>query len=221
MLADDRDLLVLEPNLFRDLVWIAQRVVSGTGSVTGTTLTMTAQDTGFDAAGVDAGAVVTVDGASYEVVQRVSASVLTVSRPRAAVTDPAIPPLPASARPVAVMTFRPQLALAQRRVLRLLGLEPGQSGVTPPGTGAGLALGEGALLNPEAARLATALDALHQIYAAAAAAGARDSFAAGRAEWYRARFEAERGRVRAQLDTDGDGTADTLRTLNASRWVRG
>ena len=67
MFATDRDLLALEPNLFRDVGWVSQRLVVGTGSISGTTLTMSAQDVAFDGAGVGAGSVVVVDSAAYEV----------------------------------------------------------------------------------------------------------------------------------------------------------
>src|SRR3954470_14123560 len=70
MFASDRDLLAMEPNLFRDVGWVGQRLVSGTGGVAGTTLTLTAQDVDFEDGGVGAGCVVLVDGAPYEVLAR-------------------------------------------------------------------------------------------------------------------------------------------------------
>jgi hypothetical protein len=60
--AVDRDLLVLEPGLFREVSWVGQRLVSGTGDASGTALTMTSQDVLFDAASVGDGHVVLVGG---------------------------------------------------------------------------------------------------------------------------------------------------------------
>ncbi|MFG0260543.1 MAG: hypothetical protein ACF8LK_09355 [Phycisphaerales bacterium JB041] len=48
MFATDRDLLVLEPSLVRDIGWVGQRLARGSGDIAGTTLTMTVQDVGFD-----------------------------------------------------------------------------------------------------------------------------------------------------------------------------
>ncbi len=48
MFALDRDLLALEPNLFRDAAWAGQRVVSGVGDVAGETLTLLTQDVDFE-----------------------------------------------------------------------------------------------------------------------------------------------------------------------------
>lgn len=207
MFAVDRDLLMLEPTVFRDVAWTAQRVVNGTGSVAGTTLTLTFQDVDLASAGVEGGHVALVDGVAYEVVERQSATTATISRVRALATDPVITPSPATAKPVSIVTFRPQLAIVHAQVLRMLGIEPGVAS-------AASVVGEGSITNPEALRLAEALGALHLVYSAAAALSPVDSPAWARAELYRERFARERQRVVALIDVDGDGKPDARRRMN-------
>ncbi len=202
--ASDRDLLVLEPNLFRDIGWSGQRLVKGTGSVSGTTLTMSSQDAGFDAAGVTAGHVVVVGGTSYEVLSRVSGAALTISRLRDSALGPGLPPSAATGVEATVTSFGPQIASAHRQVLRLLGIEPEDA--AGPGV-----ISESAITNPGALTRLTALGALFLIMSAAAGLGGPDSGATAKAEWYRQRFADERRRVGVRVDTDGDGVADATR----------
>jgi hypothetical protein len=220
MLATDRDLLSLEPNVFRDVGWIGQRLVKGTCTIAGTTMTMLTQDVTLEAAGVGAGFVAVVDGTAYEVIARLSATAATVSRVRGSASEPILPPSPVTNVAVVVPTMRPQMAMIERQVLRMAGLEPG----TTPGTEASPT--EGNIVKPEQlARLVT-LGALHVIFAAAAAPGEPGSIGASgspvsRAEMYRRRFAEERSRVIVELDLDGDGEVDATRRLNAMQLVRG
>ncbi|MFN0011802.1 MAG: hypothetical protein ACKVS8_09190 [Phycisphaerales bacterium] len=213
MFAADRDLLVLEPNLFRDVSWLGQRLFTGLCTISGTTLTASGVD--FAALGVDAGHVVLVDGASLEVVARVNATTLTVSRPRAGLDDAAIAPLAGIARPLSITTFAPQLGIVHRQVLAMLGLLEAASEVEPE------VLTESAVMNPRDLRLLEALGTLHLVFAALGGAGAvAGSPESGRAEMYRQRFAAERGRVSARIDTDGDGLADATRRPSVMMLVR-
>ncbi len=204
MFARDRDLLTLEPNLLRDVGWAGQRLVRGTGGAAGTTLAMTEQDVAFDAAGVGAGNVVLVDGTAYEVIERTTSASLVISRLRAAESDPLLPASPASGVPVEVTTFRPQIALVHAQTLRMLGIDP-ESADEP---------GEASVKSPWALRLLVSLGALHLVYAAASALAPVGSPLRERAEMYRERFAAERQRVAARIDTDGDGEPDAVRRLN-------
>ncbi|MEX2218351.1 MAG: hypothetical protein WD749_06280, partial [Phycisphaerales bacterium] len=99
MFAQDRDLLVFEPELPRQVGWVGQRLVSGTGTIAGNDLTLTAQDVTFGAAGVGAGHVVLFDGTPYEVLARPSATVVTVSRHPADAEAAPRPPSPAAGKP--------------------------------------------------------------------------------------------------------------------------
>jgi hypothetical protein len=206
MPTTDRDLLALEPNLFRDMGWLGQRLVSGTGSIAGTTLTLADADVGLDDAAVGAGHVVQVDQTPYEVLARLSATELTVSRLRADPGGDPLPPTPASGKPVAIYTFAPQLALARAQALRMLGIDPdGESGGPT----------EGDILDPGALRAVIALAALHLVFSAAAAASAPDAQSA-KAAMYRDRFAAAMRRITVELDTDGDGEPDALRRASAA-----
>lgn len=212
-IATDRDLLILEPTLFREVLWIGQRLVSGTGSASGTALTMSAQDVLFDAADVGAGNIALVGGTAYEVLDRVSGTVLTISRMRADAGDAAIAVGSASAVEVVVATFGPQIAMVHRQVLRMIGIEPDAQAVE------GGATEESIINRSEIARL-EALGALHLIFSAASSALGPDAALARKAEFYRARFAAERERAAVLLDLDGDGQADATRRLNVVQFIR-
>jgi hypothetical protein len=214
MFATDRDLLVLEPNLFRDVGWLGQRLVQGTGSVSGTTLTVAGVD--FAALGVTAGHVVVVDGASLEVIARLSATTLTVSRVRAEADGAVVPPAAGTGLAVVISTFRPQIALVHRQVLRMLGVA-----AAGEGTGAAGEIGEAQIVNAEEMRLVEAAGALHIVLASAAALAGPQSALGQRAEAFKRMFAAERGRVSARIDVDGDGVADAQRYLNAMQLFRG
>ncbi len=211
--ASDRDLLILEPGLFREVMWTGQRLVSGTGTASGTALTMSAQDVSFDSADVGQGHVTVIGGTPYEVLARVSGTVLTISRVRNDVDDPAIAVSGATAVAVLVATFGPQIATVHRQVLRMLGIEPDIEPVEG-------AVGESSVLNrSEFARL-EALGALHLVYSAASSALGPETPLGRKAEFYRARFASERQRAVALIDTDGDGQVDATRRLNVMQFVR-
>lgn len=208
MFAKDRDLLVLEPGVFREVLWLGQRLVRGVGSVSGTTLTMTSQDVGFDDAGVEAGHVVVIDGVALEVIARVSAGELEVSRLRASETGAPVGAGSIVSQVAEVSSFAPQIALTHAQVLRMLGLEASGRG----------APSEDDVVNPGDLRLIEALGALHVVYASAAAAGAGEL--AFKAAMYRERFSAERQRASARVDLDGDGAPDSIRRMNVTQFVR-
>jgi len=216
MFATDRDLLALEPNLFRDVGWVGQRLIKGTGDIAGTTLTLTAQDADFLAAGVAEGYIALVDGTPYEIIQRLSSTTAEISRLRAAKLDPVLPPSPATAKPVVVTSFRPQIAIAHAQVLRMLGIEPDD----PGGTGRVV---EEDITNPSAIAAVEALGALYLAFAAAAGPGAdaRPAHEWSRTLLYKDRFAAARQRTAAQIDLDGDGLPDATRRMNIIQFVRG
>lgn len=208
----DRDLLLLEPSLFRDLSWIGQRLSRASASIAGTTITLTSPDVALDAAGITAGHVVSFEGVGYEVIARLSATAATISRPRPDPNDPVIPPTPSLTTGVAEFTtFAPQIAMVHAQLLRMLGIDPSdeEASVT-----------EASITNPRSLVLPEALGALHLIYAAAAAPQRRDGPLFDRAEMYRRRFAQERLRAVVRLDLDGDGLADATRRLSIAQLTR-
>jgi len=208
MFATDTDLLTIEPNLFAEVGWTAQRTISAGGSLSGTTLTIASAD--LAAAQVEAGCVVLMSGVPLEVIARPSSTTLTVSLVRWGRTGPAIPPVGLTSAPCEVVTFRPQIDLAHRHVLRLLGVAPATPPAAAPGAD-GPALGEAAVVNGADFARFEALLALHDIYASAGAAAPSGSPLSARAAQYRERAGAERSRLAALIDTNADGVADATR----------
>lgn len=208
--AHDRDLLLFEPTLFRDVGWSAQRLLDADGaSIAGTTLTTPKGD--LAALGVDAGHVVTVDSTALEVVERLSATTLTVSRPRTAVGDPPIPPGDGLSGRLVIATFLPQIGLVHEQLLRSAGVEPADPERRP---------GEQDIVNGPALVRCEALGALHLVLSAAAAMVGPTSPMWTRAQLYRDRFNAERARATVEIDLDGDGRADATRRFNTIQFRR-
>jgi hypothetical protein len=212
MFASDRDLLAYEPNIFRDVMWVGQRLLKATGAISGTTLTISNFDVPLDAAGVGAGSVVTVSGVSYEVLSRSSGTQATISRLRPEASGSALPPSAVSGVEVVVGTFRPQIRIVHDQLLRMVGIEPSEPDATPS---------ESNILNGSSLAGLECLGALHLIFAAASAASGPDSAFGRRAELYRARFGRERELSAVRLDLDGDGVADATRRFNVMQFVRG
>lgn len=211
MFTKDRDLLVLEPNVFRDAGWVGQRLLAGNGSVSGTTLTLTTGN--LNTAGVAPGHVLLYDAVPLEVINVVSATVATVSLMRALVSDAALPPPVLGSRPVACWSFRPQISLVHTQILRMLGIDPNASAAD--------LVSEASIVNPTSLALAETLGTLHLVYSAASALSAVDSALPARAQMYRQRFSEERQRAVARIDLDGDGNAEATRRLNVIQFIRG
>lgn len=218
MFASDIDLLVIEPNLFSEVGWSGQRLISTGGTLSGTTLTLAGAD--LAAAGAEAGCVLLMTGVPLEVVERLSATTLKVSLIRWGRTGPAIPPVGMSGGNCEVWTLRPQIAIAHRHVLRLVGLAEGTPPSTTPGSD-GAPLSELSVVNGSDLATLEALLALHIVYAAAGAGAPAGSGLKEKAEQYRVRAGAERSRVFALIDTNGDGVADATRRPSVIPLVRG
>lgn len=211
MFSSDRDLVVYEPGLMRDVGWGGQRRLSVLGSLSGTQLTIASGS--FVDAGIGAGHVVLFDGVTLEVVTVDSATLATVSLVRADVGGAAVPSITASNRSVQIYDFSPQRSIVNRQVLRMLGIDaPGEEGL---GIDASMVTNPGALTRLEA------LGTLHLIYAGASAPGRGEDRYEQRAELYRQRYQRERESVVAMIDMDGDGIAEATRRPNAFSLTRG
>lgn len=212
MFAHDRDLLALEPNLFRDVAWLGQRRSAGNATASGGEVSISSFDLSFEDAGIDAGFVILIDSVPYEVIERLTATTATISRVREEAEGDVVTPPDFASRPYSVHSMRPQIALAHRRVLRMAGIDP--DGAEPGAGVEGEAPGEASVLNPDGLRHIEALGALAIIYSAAAALSGPDSALAARSAMYRQRFGEERQQAFAVLDLDGDGEADATRRLS-------
>lgn len=208
MFASDRDLLVLEPGVFVDAGWAAQELFRGSGSISAGVLTCSGG--AFRSARV--GGVVQVDRAMYEIVQTVDDNRVGVSLLRSTSTAAFIPPADRGSSTVIVRTFAAQTGLVHAQLLRMLGLAPGD--------GDAVTLGESRVCNPQDLALCESLGTLHLVYASASAVLGDLSAAATRARMYLERFNAERWRVAARVDTDGDGVPDCVRRASVSQLVR-
>ncbi|MDX9911632.1 MAG: hypothetical protein RBS39_07370 [Phycisphaerales bacterium] len=215
MFAKDVDLARLEPQVFGDVVWAGQRRVRGAGGVSGSTLTLTTFDTNFAQGGVDAGMVVSVNGVPHEVIERTSATTLTISRVRASDGDDPITPAPITSGVAEVMSFANQIGAAHAQVLAMLGLAPG---ATDPASGE---IAEDRVLNPRELAPLEAAAALQMVYGSASVLSGSTLPIAARASYYRRKFDDERQRARAIIDTDGDGVGDATRRPNVVRFARG
>lgn len=201
MFAQDRDLLILEPALLRDVGWAGQRTLSVNATLAGVTLTLASGS--FTDAGVAPGSVALFDGLAVEVVDVASPTEATVSLMRARRDGPTLPPPPAANRPLRVYSFAPQLALVHRAVLVMAGVDPdGQGPLT-----------ESSITNPNDLVRLEALGALELIYAAADPGAGAGISHAERAAMYRTRFQEERARASVFIDFDADGIPEARRHL--------
>ncbi|MBX3364468.1 MAG: hypothetical protein KF866_06865 [Phycisphaeraceae bacterium] len=197
----DRDLLVLEPTLFRDVLWLGQRLLVGEASLTGALLTLTTA--GLTFSGVSPGCVIVVQTTYCEIVSIESPTEAVISLVRSDATDPPHPPASGTGLAVGVTTFGPQLGLAKKQVLGLFGLSD-MSGVTNPGD-----LDE-----------LIAVGALLLIHGAAAALSPPGSPGEARLGYYRSRYGMLRARAEVHLDLDGDGKPEATRRAGAGVLVR-
>ncbi len=205
MFSRDRDLVVYEPGLMRDVGWAGQRRLSVLGSVSGTQLTISSGS--FVDAGIEAGHVAVFDGVTLEIVSVDSATTATVSLVRGDISGGAVPPIAASNRAVVVYDFSPQRAIVHRQVLTMLGIDAvGEEG---------FGVDETMVTNPGALTRLEALGTLHLVYAGASAPSRGSDRYEQRAELYRQRYQRERESVVAMIDMDGDGIAEATRRPNA------
>lgn len=209
MFANDRDLLILEPGLYRDVKWNGQRLLSGVGDLDGTTLTLLTGS--FTDAGIGAGHVVLIDSTPMEMVSVESGTSATVSIMRGDTESIAVGGKDVAAAVVEVFTFEPQISIVHRQVLSMVGIDVDDSD----------GLGESAVTNPGAMVVLEALGALHLIYASAGAPGRGGEAYLDRAKVYQQRFSMQRGQVTAMIDLDGDGIAETRRHPNSFLLSRG
>ena len=207
MFSQDRDLMVYEPGLLRDVSWVGQRRLSATGSVSGTTLTLASGS--FADAQVQAGQVVLFDGVALEIVSVESATTATVSLLRADAGGGAVAPIAASNRSVMVYDFSPQRAIVHRQVLAMLGIDSagdGSDGIN--------GIDESMVTNPGALTRLECLGTLHLVYSGASAPGRGSDRFEQRVGLYLERYRRERESVVAMIDMDGDGIAEATRRAN-------
>lgn len=181
--------------------------------VSGDTLSIVGSlDVPFNQAMIEEGHMVSIGAMVVEVADVQSANTLTVTVLRPTMDSVTQPPRQIDTAPFTILTFRTQIEWAHRQVLTMLGLRAQGD----PGTG----LSESAVTNSVDLVRLEALGALYLIYSAAGALENNESPNNQRAQVYRRRFNDERMRVVAKVDTDGDGVADAIRRLNVLQLSR-
>ncbi|MFK7788218.1 MAG: hypothetical protein AB8C95_01830 [Phycisphaeraceae bacterium] len=208
--STDRDLLIYEPTLFNDLPWVSQQRLSVTdGEVSGTTLTSIAAD--FEAAQVETGSVLLVNGTPVEVLTRTDSMTLTVSLARTKTTGTALPPGDVTSATVIARTFAPQAELVCQSLLRMLGLDRDDP-FQPLDGDAVVSLSLMARLE--------ALGTLERVFSSAAALTGDNDVLLFKAAEYRRRFQEAARRCPLLIDTTGDGLPDEKRYIAVGRMTR-
>ena len=202
--STDRDLLSLEPNLFADAVFASQERLSvPDGAISDTTLTSASAD--FEAAQVESGDIVLVAAVPCEVIQRVNATTLTISKLRGQLADAAIPPGDGTDLAVVHRTFAPQAKAVHDALLARLGIDVGDQDAT---------LTEDAIVALGLMSRLETLGTLARVYAAAIVpGGSHNATLQQKADDYRRRFDLACRTAVVLLDLDGDGRADASRDL--------
>jgi hypothetical protein len=208
--STDRDLLAIEPAVFEDVPFTAQkRLRVADASVSGTTVTSASAD--FVAAQVDAGSVVLIAGLAFEVLSRTDANTIEVSLPRTHKTDLGIPGGDGAELELIVRTFAPQAELVHDSLLRLIGIDPEDADAE---------LTESAVLSVALMARIEALGTLELVYAGAASLVGDNDTLLMKAGEYRRRFRQACAGAVVSLDTDGDGLADQRLPLGTTRFTR-
>ncbi|MBL1217001.1 MAG: hypothetical protein D8M59_05835 [Planctomycetes bacterium] len=214
--ATDRDLLVPEPNLFRDMSFASQILAIGSdGTIGGTTFTSFTSN--FTNVGIDAGHVIVVGGVALEVVSRLSATQLVVSRLRPDGNNGSLlPPTSGNNLTFQVCSYAPQIESVHALIQNACELHAvGSSGVSSS------SYPEDQVVNPDEIVRVEVMGALYLAFAAAGSlTGASNAELAQRAELYRQRYDAARSAARVLIDTNGDGEAEIVRTMNTVKFFR-
>ena len=201
--STDRDLLVIDPQVFSDAVVIGQqRLKVSDGVVSGTTLTSALAD--FEQAEVGAGGVVLINGVPCEVISRTNANTLEISLLRSSMEGAAIGPGDGSGVEVVVRSFGPQAGLVYGVLLRLIGIDPDD---------AGGGLTADAVVSRELMARLEALGTLERVYSGVVSLVGDNQEAKRKSEDYRGRFGTACRAATVLLDLDGDGVADVRRSL--------
>lgn len=200
----DADLVRLAPRVFVDAAEEATDVLSATDGATSVT-TLTSAGSDFAALDVDAGDVALIAGEPMEVIERVSATALTVSKPRADDAAAAIAPGDGSAQTLIIRSFARLRTQVEDFTLRLLGVGEISGGIM---------IESSMILNPSDLTAYLAQRIIAQAYARASSANPAEAALAALAQQHAVEAERVRRSLAIRLDLDGDGEADATRRLS-------
>ena len=210
MFCSDIDLLRWEPNIALEASFATQTLLTGTGSVSGTTLTLAAGS--FTDGHVRPGLIACLSGTlqgCFPILSVDTPTTCTLSVIYEGLDDtPTIPASPGSAAglQVAIRSFYPQRRIISDLLLRMAGVEQSKSEV---------------ILNLEDFRRAGVLGTLHLIYSAmATAAVEHSSDLTVRAELYERLYRKSLRSLVAEIDTNHDGEPDRRQALRIVQFTR-
>ena len=202
----DTDLLHWEPNVLKDATFASQALISGTGNLTGTSFAISAGS--FTASAVQPGMVMILTGAvagcfpieSVNSATQVTLSVLYDGLFPEEGAGAAVPVGSATGLTFVIRTFWPQRRIVSDVIQQAAGLESGE-------------IAASAILNPHELRRACALGTLQLIYSAMAAASSSPAALNTRTELYERLYRRALRSAKVELDLNGDGKADVVRSL--------
>jgi len=211
----DTDLLHWEPNIFRDVAFASQLLLSGTGDLNGMSFVIAAGS--LVDAHIAAGQVIVLTGAtagSYPIVSIDSATQLTLSVMYDGLFPDSGAGTPASVGTgaglgFAIRTFFPQRRVVSSILMRAAGIGPETDA---PATAQ--------VINAEALRRPCVLGTLQMIYNALAAASGAPSELSVRSQLYERLYRRALAQVCVEIDYDGDGKGEVVRRLGAMEMVR-
>ncbi len=203
----DRDLLSIEPVVFLGGGFGCQELIAGTDGALGDT-TFTSAGSDFPAAGITAGMVLCIHGATaaegnaYEIVSVDSETALTVSVLRADTSDQAVAPPTGSDLSFRIRTFSPQIRRVSDTLAEKLRLISEVAGISSADFA-------------DSAQLAAtcAYGTLASIFVARAENAVASDANWIKAEHYRNEYLRLQLQLRLAVDNDGDGEAEQTRTL--------
>lgn len=204
----DRDILSIEPVAYLGggFVSVHSLLAGSDGALAGTTFTSPTSD--FCAGGVQAGmvlattATILAEGSAWEIVSVDSATQLTVSILRSDPDAPPIAPPAATNLTFCVRTLAPRITAVSDTLAEKLRHLAEVAGIDSAD-----------FADSSQLRRATACGALAGVFLARADNARTDDANWIKAEHYRREFLQAQNHLRLAVDADGDGTAETTRTL--------
>lgn len=210
MFCTDTDLLRWEPHIASEASFSAQTLLTTTGSVSGTTLTIASGSLTTNR--IRAGFVACLSGSIYggfPIVSIDSSTTCTLSAVYDGLDEtPAIPVMPKTATDldVVIRSFFPQRKIVSDLLSRMAGVEPNSDAI---------------LLNVEEFRKPCVLGTLHMIYSAMATASFENrADLLIRAELYERLYRKSLRGIVAVVDTDGDGIPNRKQPLRVIHFAR-
>jgi hypothetical protein len=205
-LIADVDLLLVEPSIFTAAAAAATSLLSAADAATSGT-TLTSASSNFVAAGIDGSHVAVVGSEALEIVERLSATQLAVSRPRAQATDQQIAPPAGSGQTFQIISFARLIDQTQADLLSALGVDEHDPD---------LPLDESDVVNPAPLARLIALRSIERAFSLASAIDPDDDSLPNRAAHYSALADEVAASTAVLLDLDGDGEADDVRHIHVT-----